>query len=209
MITDYESLLSITEDGRLWWLLKDVLRLGAGFLSGCDDQTLVTLLRAPDHRTLVNEQILIGAFDDTRLTIERPVTLERDGDCYVDAEGFLNWFSLYIAKTQAETLFPSELESEVRRANPKAAASQSPIASQEFESLTLAFEDWFDKNLEDLPETIHQRVERDFSLIPWGDLSAAQRRHLALQIDYQHDPATEQERQFWWDFFSLVGTNCR
>jgi len=171
-------------------------------MSGRDDQTLETLLRAPDHRILVNEQILFGAFDNARLTIERPLTLERDGDCYVDVEGFLEWFSLYIVKTKAETLFPSELASVVRRANSKAAAPKSPIANQEFESLTLAFEDWFDKNLEDLPETIRQRVERDFSLIPWGDLSAAQRRHLALQMDYQHDPATEQERQFWWDFFA-------
>jgi len=36
---------------------------------------------------------LIGALGDARLTIERPMTFERDGFCYVDAEDFLNWLS--------------------------------------------------------------------------------------------------------------------
>lgn len=201
IITDYESLLCcLTEDGRLWWLLKNALRLGAGWLPVRGDN-LAMELRAPNYRALVNERTLIDAFDDARLTIERPVPFERDGDCYVDVEGFLGWLSQYIAQTQAEITFPNELVSEVKRAKAKAAASP-PMASQEFESLTLAFEHWFDKNLGDLPETLRQRVERDFFLIPWDNLSADQRRSLAHQLDYQHDPATEQERQFWWGFFA-------
>ena len=40
--------------------------------------------------------------------------------------------------------------------------------------------------------------------MPWDSLSADQRRSVALQLDYQHDPATEQERQFWWDFFERM-----
>ena len=49
--------------------------------------------------------------------------------------------------------------------------------------------------------TLRQRVEREFVPIPWDQLSADQRRRVALQWDYQHDPATEQERQYWWNFF--------
>lgn len=200
MITDYNSFLCVTEEGHIWWLLKDALRLGAGFLPVRDDhQALETELRAPNNLALVNEQTLIGAFDDARLTIERPMTFESDGFRYVDAEGFLGWLSQYIAQTQAEIAFPNELTREVKRA--KAKASQPPIASQEFESLTLVFNDWFDKNLDELPIALRQRAEREFP-VPWDKLSAAQRCSLALQLDYQHDPATEEERQFWWDFFT-------
>ena len=35
--------------------------------------------------------------------------------------------------------------------------------------------------------------------MPWDQLSAEQRRTVALQLDYQHDPAAEANRQFWWD----------
>lgn len=35
MITNYESLLRVTVDGHIWWLLKDAIRLGAGFLPVC------------------------------------------------------------------------------------------------------------------------------------------------------------------------------
>jgi len=40
--------------------------------------------------------------------------------------------------------------------------------------------------------------------MPWDKLSADQRRSVTLQLDYQHDPATEQEQKFWWDFFERV-----
>ncbi len=70
-----------------------------------------------------------------------------------------------------------------------------------FDSLTWALEGWFDTRLRDLPDALRQRVEREFSPMPWDDVTADQRRSVALQLDYQHDPATEQDQQFWWDFF--------
>lgn len=73
-----------------------------------------------------------------------------------------------------------------------------------FDSLTLAFEDWFDTALCDLPENLRQRVKKEFPPVPWDDLAADQRRSGALQRDYQHDPATEEDRKFWWDFFQRV-----
>jgi hypothetical protein len=69
----------------------------------------------------------------------------------------------------------------------------------DFDSLTKAIEGWFDTKLHDLPDVVRQRVVRDFVPMPWDSLSADERRSVALQLDYQHDPATERERQHAWD----------
>lgn len=69
----------------------------------------------------------------------------------------------------------------------------------DFHALTLALEGWFTTPLCDLPDALRQRVEKEFAPMPWDQLSAEQRRTVALQLDYQHDPAAEANRQFWWD----------
>lgn len=195
MTTDYEPFLRVTDDGHIWWLREDAIRLGAGYLPVRDDQDLKTELRAPNQRALVNERTLIGAFGSDRYSIERPIAFERDGFRYVDAGKFLSWLSQYISQTQAKIAFPNELVQMVREAMAKATASLPPVVSQEFESLTLALDGWFEKNLDDIPKALRQRVERDFFLLPWDGLSADQRLSKALQWDYFHDPAKEQERQ--------------
>jgi hypothetical protein len=73
-----------------------------------------------------------------------------------------------------------------------------------FDSLTAAFEDWFDSPLGVLPEALRQRVEQEFSPMPWDQLSPEGRRSVALQLDYQHDPATAEDRRLWWDFYQRV-----
>ncbi|HWQ39356.1 MAG TPA: hypothetical protein VNM24_12240 [Burkholderiales bacterium] len=70
-----------------------------------------------------------------------------------------------------------------------------------FNSLTAALEGWFDKLLRDFPKDLQKRIERDFFPMPWDNLSPAQRRSVAQRWDYQSDPATEQDRQFWCDLF--------
>lgn len=75
---------------------------------------------------------------------------------------------------------------------------------EQFDALSLALEDWFDRPLCDQPEALRQRVQQEFFPMPWDQLSADQRRSVALQLDYQHDPATEQDQKFWWDFFERV-----
>jgi len=68
MTTDYESFFSVAEDGRIWWLRQDAIRLGAGFLPVCDDnRQLEPQLQAPNQRALVHEKTLIGALGDARL----------------------------------------------------------------------------------------------------------------------------------------------
>lgn len=76
---------------------------------------------------------------------------------------------------------------------------------EQFDALTLALEGWFDRPLIELPEALRQRVHKEFFPMPWDQLSVDQRRSVSLQIDYQHDPDTEQDQKFWWDFFERVG----
>lgn len=71
----------------------------------------------------------------------------------------------------------------------------------DFDSLTWAFDKWFDTPLCDLPDALRQRVEKEFFPMPWEGITADQRRSVALQNDYRNDPTTESERKFWQDFF--------
>jgi len=68
-----------------------------------------------------------------------------------------------------------------------------------FNSLTLALEGWFDKQLCDLPDALRQRVDEEFWPMPWDRLTVLGRRDVVQQLDYYDDPAQEQARQFWWD----------
>jgi hypothetical protein len=54
--------------------------------------------------------------------------------------------------------------------------------------------------LADLPQTLRQWLDDEFSPMPWDRLTAAGRRSITLQLDYQDDPATERERHFNWDW---------
>ena len=73
-----------------------------------------------------------------------------------------------------------------------------------FDSLTWALEVWFDKPACDLPDPLRQRVTQEFPPVPWDLLSTDQRRSVALQLDYQNDPAMEKDRQEWWGFFQRM-----
>lgn len=74
-----------------------------------------------------------------------------------------------------------------------------------FTSLVAALEGWFDKPLRDLPVDLQRRITEDFFPMPWHQLSPDQRRSVALQWDAQNDPALEEERRFWWEFFDRRG----
>ena len=75
---------------------------------------------------------------------------------------------------------------------------------EHFDALSHALEGWFDHSLCDLPGPLHQRVVQEFFPMPWDTLSASQRRSVALQLDYQHDPTTAQDRKFWWEYSQRV-----
>jgi hypothetical protein len=69
MITDYKPFLRVT-NGHIWWVLKDARRLGAGYRPIRNDKMMTTNLQAFDDQARVNELTLLGAFNNTQLTIE-------------------------------------------------------------------------------------------------------------------------------------------
>jgi hypothetical protein len=71
-----------------------------------------------------------------------------------------------------------------------------------FDSPALALEEWFDTPLHELPDALRKRVEQEFFPMAWDELSAEQRRSVALQLDYQHDHAMEKDRQTGGTSFS-------
>ena len=71
----------------------------------------------------------------------------------------------------------------------------------EFTSLEDPLDRFFGAQLSELPQELRVRVEQDFTPMPWDDLTPGQRRDVARQWDYLHDPAMESDRQFWWDFY--------
>jgi hypothetical protein len=221
-MSDYAPYLHVTDDGHIWWLRQDALRLGAGFLPACDDdQHLELILQAPNQRALVNEKNLMAALGDSRSTIAKPTAFERDGFRYVDAAEFLDWLSHYICLKQSKIEFPDELVNRVRVALAKAAAERPAQEPKTFESLTLALEDWFDKNLDELPVALRQRVEKEFIPMSWDMLTTEQkqqlalmtpedkrrvalaaaksRRSVALQWDDRNDPSLEDRRTIGWE----------
>ena len=201
MEIDYSPYLCVVQEGRLWWPVADAIKLGAGYLPVRDDErNLTPVLRATTNQVRANERTLLGAFSDDRFQIERPITVERDGVHFLEAGAFLDWLSTYLAGDQSGIAFPNELNCLVRTALAKSAA-EAVSSANGFESLTLALESHFETPLDQLPVALRQRVERELFPMPWDSLTADKRRSVALQLDYQHDPATEQDRQFWWDFF--------
>jgi hypothetical protein len=128
--------------------------------------------------------------------------LDRDDGRYVEAHEFLSWLSGYVEINQTDSTirFPDQLANAVRgAANRPGQQSPDPLG---FDSLTLALEDWFAKPLAELPDGVRRRVRKEFGLEPWDELSPGQRQSGALQSDYQADPSTEQEREYWWNFYA-------
>lgn len=70
-----------------------------------------------------------------------------------------------------------------------------------FDSLTWAFQDWFDTPMRDLPAALYERAKQEFLPMSWDGISGDQRRSLALQLDYQNDPSTKKDQEFWFSFF--------
>lgn len=75
------------------------------------------------------------------------------------------------------------------------------IIMNNFISLSVALEDWFDKSLSEIPKEKRSLIEQAFTPMPWNDLSPEQRHDIAYQLDYQFDPENTRNRQYWEDFF--------
>jgi hypothetical protein len=197
MEIDYSPFLHTLEDGRILWRLDDAIKLGAGYFPVRDDKrNLTPVLRANSNQVQANQGELLSQFNLDRYTDDHPRLTKQDGEIYVEAREFLRWLSQYISLTQSAIPFPNDLVRAIRNL-PDPPRISKPA---KFESLTTALEGWFDKPMDNLPDEQRHRVETDFFPMPWDRLSADQRRSMAAQWDYHHDPATEGHRQYWWDF---------
>jgi hypothetical protein len=202
MEVDYSPFLHVLEDGSIWWLRENAIKLGAGYLPMRDDDVnLVPVLRAKNGRVRVNEKTLIGALSPGRSNAVLPRILKRDDGLFVEAHEFLAWLSRYVADDKGFP-FPKDLARAVSEAPGSSAGRSSAQAS--FESLSAALEGWFDKPVSELPDPLRNRVDAEYP-VAWDLLAADQRQGFAEQWDAQHDPALESERKYWWDFYLLKG----
>lgn len=81
---------------------------------------------------------------------------------------------------------------------------QKPESDEEFKSLTLALEDWFDQPFEALPEALQTWVADVFrcGTLPWDEYVAEQRRSITLQHDHARDPALKEKGTAFWEFIN-------
>jgi len=63
--------------------------------------------------------------------------------------------------------------------------------SAEYKPLVTNLECYWETGFDDLPEELKPLVERAFFVTPWDKLDTANRRNIAAQYDYQHDPNHE------------------
>lgn len=57
-------------------------------------------------------------------------------------------------------------------------------------------EGYWEKSLDELPDHLRRLVNRAFRAHPWDGLNVANRRNIAAQLDYQHDPNHEPATYF-------------
>ncbi len=75
----------------------------------------------------------------------------------------------------------------------------------QFVPITVELAYWFNHKRDDLPAATRELLEGEPILDAlWDSISPDQRRDAAAQWDYQHDPATEQERQHFWNIWCEI-----
>ena len=70
----------------------------------------------------------------------------------------------------------------------------------DFRFIEKKLDKWFSKSFHELPSALKRLVIAEFRLFTWDNLSPEQRRSYANQLDYQHDPATENHQAYWFNF---------
>lgn len=75
----------------------------------------------------------------------------------------------------------------------------------EYRPLITALKRHFKTPLRFLPKKTKQRINEDLILSAlWDKLTPNQRRHAALNYDVENDPALEDDREFWFDFYVQI-----
>lgn len=99
-----------------------------------------------------------------------------------------------VVEPTLQPLVPSDLET-VLFEGFRAAKPQDWSATSSFSSLTSILAGWFETPADDLPSEQWYRIRTASWLMLWDKLSPSQRREVALQWDYLHDPSNAVERE--------------
>lgn len=112
---DYTSFLRVFEDGNIWWLWRDAVRLGAGFLPVYDNRAMEVALQPPDDLARVNERELIGAAKDARLNIELPKSIAVTGATSLKLKTFYaGWIDISLKQEVKASPFQKSLKTWLR-----------------------------------------------------------------------------------------------
>lgn len=65
------------------------------------------------------------------------------------------------------------------------------MADTKFIPLHDPLQNWFTRDLADLPQQLQARVKKEYSPVGWERLTAESREQFAKQVDYQNDPGNE------------------
>ena len=106
-----------------------------------------------------------------------------------------------IEEPTLQPLVPPELEGVLFEGFRSSGPRNRRNDEKSFASLSSALAAWFETPFDDLPGEQWYRVKTDFWPMPWDALSPNQRREVAAQWDYSHDPEMEDEHQQSWDLF--------
>lgn len=75
------------------------------------------------------------------------------------------------------------------------------MESESFDPLTADLGPWFETDFAEIPDELGRRISQNYFPLLWEDLQPNQRRDIAAQWDFQHDPSTERERTAYWDMW--------
>ncbi len=73
-----------------------------------------------------------------------------------------------------------------------------------YDSLEKMLDHWFGFSFHELPSPLKRRVIANYWIAIWDDLTPAQRRSVARHHDHQHDPAIQDDREFWINFYANI-----
>ena len=73
---------------------------------------------------------------------------------------------------------------------------------EEYTPLLSLLEGYWDRSFSRLPKQIRAVVEKKYVPVTWGMTNAQGRENLAVQIDYQNDPACAEDREHWFNYYT-------
>lgn len=202
-MANFWQFLHVGDDGEIWWRLEDAFKLAAGFVpSGEDLENPGALLRPVSDRAAADAAALAEVFHGEASDAVSAFTAVHDGRCFAKADGFLEWASRHQSRGHGSFEQPSSLLHQVLFAklgwhaarSRREARARKVAAVPPFESLTAALSDLFHRRFLELPEAVRERVRSLIGPGIWDAMSADERRDKTLHWDYDHDPATEQDR---------------